>query len=140
MNKWGERSTAGYNKLCSDLKVLCDTVLKEHDCAIVYGYRGRELQHQMFLDGRSKFDYPRSKHNENPSIAVDLAPWVLGVELYDKDYAKFFCGYVLGIADMLYLQGKIKNKIRAGYNWSTKRDKNFKLNTFQDWLHFECER
>lgn len=41
---------------------------------VICGHRGRVEQHQAFVDGKSKLDWPSSRHNTYPSQAVDVAP------------------------------------------------------------------
>jgi peptidoglycan L-alanyl-D-glutamate endopeptidase CwlK len=48
-----------------------------HDITVVCGHRGKEAQHAAFtaVPPTSKLDWPDSKHNAYPSLAVDLAPY-----------------------------------------------------------------
>ena len=48
------------------------------DWMIVCGHRGKVEQEAAFDSGASKVRYPKSKHNQLPSMAVDVAPWVRG--------------------------------------------------------------
>ena len=48
------------------------------DWMIVCGHRGKVEQEAAFDSGASKVRYPKSKHNQTPSMAVDVAPWVRG--------------------------------------------------------------
>lgn len=41
---------------------------------VVCGHRGKNEQNLAFTTGRSKLSWPHSKHNQLPSLAVDLAP------------------------------------------------------------------
>ena len=38
------------------------------------GYRGENDQNAAFANGNSKLKFPNSKHNQLPSLAVDVAP------------------------------------------------------------------
>lgn len=139
MNQWGEKSLVHYETLHRDLQYLCDTVLRYHDCSIIYGHRDEQTQNDLFVAGKSKLIYPKSRHNKYPSEAVDLIPYRKGYNPYgtpqEQAYGKYFCGLVLGIADMLLLEGHMRYAIRWGGNWSTKRDK--RLASFYDGYHFE---
>lgn len=138
MNKWSSKSQAQYDTLHLDLKTLCDAVLIVHDCSILYGNRGKELQNQLFADGKSTLKYPDSKHNTLPSIAVDLLPYRRHWNPYGQGsdkYSAYFSGIVLGIAERLLFEGHMKYKIRWGGNWSTIRNKDFA--SFYDAYHFE---
>lgn len=56
-----------YRKAPFDLTVLC-------------GHRGEEEQNEAFKNGASKLRWPNSKHNAEPSRAVDLAPYPVDYE------------------------------------------------------------
>ena len=55
--------------ICS-LQNLFNEVIKDRDCTILCGYRGKEEQEKAVSEGNSKLHYPHSKHNYNPSCAV----------------------------------------------------------------------
>jgi peptidoglycan L-alanyl-D-glutamate endopeptidase CwlK len=140
MNIWSKSSLEKLKTCHGDLQTLANHVLLVHDCTVVWGSRNEKQQNDMFLQGRSELKYPYSKHNQYPSIAIDLAPYVPelgGVITRDREYSLYFSGIVLGIADILYERGDINNRVRWGGNWSTKRDKNFKNTSFYDGLHYE---
>lgn len=41
---------------------------------VLVGHRDQMEQHQAFINGASKLQWPRSKHNKVPSEAVDIRP------------------------------------------------------------------
>lgn len=43
---------------------------------VVCGHRGKEQQEAAVLAHTSKLHFPNSKHNVEPSLAVDLAPYI----------------------------------------------------------------
>lgn len=52
------------------------------EITIIHGWRGEEIQHQVFIEGNSTKDWPDSKHNhidkvthKAESYAVDYGPW-----------------------------------------------------------------
>ena len=59
-------------------------------------------QGRAFLDGKSKLDWPHSKHNRTPSLAVDIAPYPIDW----KDTGAFMVlrGFVLARAAALGLK------------------------------------
>lgn len=138
MNSWSQSSA---NKLATchpDLQVLANTVLPFHDCKVITGHRNEEQQNRMYAEGKSKLRWPNGKHNSDPSMAIDLAPYRPGDNPWDYEYSLYFAGIVLGIADILYQQGHMVHKVRWGGNWSTDRDyRSFKDVSFYDGLHFE---
>ena len=137
MAQWSQKSQERLNTCHSDLQLLASEVLSIHDCSVVYGHRTEADQNRLFDEGKSKKRWPNSKHNSWPSNAMDLAPYVPGVGLWDYEYVLYFSGLVLGTADMMHKMGSMQHKIRAGMNWSTIRDRNFKLNSFFDGNHYE---
>lgn len=111
-----------------DLQRLFMEVIKNYDCTILEGYRGREEQEKAVKEGNSKLHYPESKHNKIPSLAIDVAPYP--VPDWDNEKGKFvnFAYEVLGIAKMMGI------KIRWGGAWTGKRNKPGQLD---DLPHFE---
>jgi len=139
MNKWSSTSQSNLDTCSPDIIVFANAVLAVHDCTVVWGNRDEKTQNDLYDAKKSQLKYPMSRHNSFPSEAIDLVPYVPGVNPWDTDYSYYFAGLCLGIADTLYTQGKMDKRIRWGGNWSTKRDKNFKETSFYDGLHFELE-
>ena len=137
MRQWSKSSKSKLDTCHPELQLLANEVLKIIDCTVVYGHRNEEEQNRLFADKKSKLQYPDSNHNSLPSVAIDLIPYIPGVEAYDREYILFFSGVVLGVAAKLYEEGKMTHKIRWGGNWSTKVDKNFKTVSFFDGGHYE---
>jgi peptidoglycan L-alanyl-D-glutamate endopeptidase CwlK len=139
MYHYSKKSQAKLDTCDHDLQVLANEVLKYHDASVVWGHRNEEEQERMFRKKVSKLHFPRSKHNSYPSRAIDLVAYVpsLGGQVWTVKYSLYFAGLVLGIADMLYAQGKMTHKVRWGGNWSSKRDVSFTKVRFYDGYHFE---
>jgi peptidoglycan L-alanyl-D-glutamate endopeptidase CwlK len=144
MNYWSKTSKRRLLTCHREIIRFAEEVLQVHDCSVITGYRNSVEQNKLYYatPRRSKLKYPNSKHNINPSIAIDLVPYVpqLGGPTWDNEYSLYFAGLALGVADMLFKNGQMSYKIRCGLNWSTNRQKNFKLNEFRDTLHFELYR
>jgi peptidoglycan L-alanyl-D-glutamate endopeptidase CwlK len=104
-------------------------VVKHFDCSIICGHRSEEEQNKVFYDGKSKVQFPNSKHNSIPSMAVDVAPYINGKICWDKDQLYFFAGFVWGVAKEMGIN------IRLGADWDG--DGNIKDQTFFDRPHFE---
>jgi len=49
--------------------------VREYDCTVLVGHRGKAEQDAAFADGKSKLRWPKSKHNLTPSLAVDVVPY-----------------------------------------------------------------
>jgi peptidoglycan L-alanyl-D-glutamate endopeptidase CwlK len=41
---------------------------------VICGHRNKEDQDQCHKEGKSKLEFPNSKHNKKPSMAVDIGP------------------------------------------------------------------
>ena len=119
-------------KSCHEkLQTLVHLIAAVMPVIVLEGERGEVEQHIAFTTGRSKLDYPHSKHNSKPSMAVDLAP-----APYDpKDLRRLlcFCGYVLGVASAMGI------RIRSGASWSHLPNPVDPLKYFSDLFHFELE-
>ncbi len=57
-----------------DLQKVVTLAASRFPLMVICGYRGKEDQNKAFESGASKLKYPRSRHNKNPSLAVDLGP------------------------------------------------------------------
>ena len=127
MPRFGKRSTNRLLTCHKDLEWLFCAVVKDYDCTILTGYRGRKAQNKAFNEGRSKIRFPDGKHNKKPSIAVDVAPWP--VDWTDTKRFYHFAGYVQGVAESVGIP------IRWGGDW----DRDYDLNdqSFNDLVHFE---
>lgn len=101
---------------------------------IVCGYRGKEAQETAVAAGNSKTPYPQSKHNCEPSRAVDFAPYdsfVKGrIDWGDTKRFYYFAGIIQGIA-----YRELGHFLRYGGDWNG--DTALKDNRFNDLGHFE---
>ena len=129
MPRFGKRSIGRLQTCDQKLQELFYEVVKHFDCSIIEGHRGEERQNKAFADGNSKVKYPNGKHNQNPSVAVDVAPYP--IDWSDRDRFHYFSGYVLGIASQMGLN------IRWGGDWD--QDTQTKDNNFDDLVHFEIK-
>ena len=93
-----------FSKSSKDKLATCDPrlqkvfneVIKHWDCTIIFGFRGKEKQNELFnaKPKRSKKRWPNSKHNSSPAKAIDAAPYPVDWEDAERFYA--FGGFVLG--------------------------------------------
>lgn len=104
-------------------------VIKVWDCTILEGHRTKEQQEKAYKTGRSQVQYPNSKHNIFPSIAIDVAPYPIDWNDWKRFY--HFAGIVIGIAHQMGI------KLRWGGNWDS--DFSLKDNNFNDLVHFEID-
>lgn len=123
------------------LKALFLQVANSMHCQVLCGYRSSAEQEDLFKAGRTKVRGGKSKHNNKPSLAVDVAPLqdkkLIWPDSKAKGYLKqlayyyYFAGVVLGTAETMGL------KIRWGGNWDG--DDTFLDQTFDDLVHFELK-
>ena len=57
------------------LQRLMKSAIVDFDFTVLCGYRDEIAQNKAFAEGKSKLTFPKSKHNSNPSMAVDIAPY-----------------------------------------------------------------
>jgi peptidoglycan L-alanyl-D-glutamate endopeptidase CwlK len=101
------------------------------DFAIVAGHRGQAEQDRCCMEGKSKTPWPTSKHNHQPSLAVDVAPYVGGKIVWnDKELFRDLAHHIFATADRLGI------RLRWGGNWSDNADEP-PHSTFIDMPHFE---
>jgi len=95
---------------------------------ITCGHRDEDTQNRLFEKGKSKFRYPKSKHNKLPSEAFDVACIVNGVITWNRN-------------QYIYLTGKAKVlAIQFGINlrWGSEQDEQILSDQeFQNLIHFE---
>ena len=129
MASFGRTSTKRLRTCHPSLQKLFNEVVKHFDCSIICGHRNEEEQDKVFYDGKSKVQFPNSKHNSTPSRAVDVAPYINGKVCWDKEQLYCFAFFVWGTAIQMGI------KIRLGADWDG--DGNIKDQTFFDRPHFE---
>ena len=109
------------------LQNLFKRIVEKYDCTILVGFRDEANQDKAYKTGHSQLPWPQSLHNQNPSLAVDVAPYPLNWN--DKDRFYHFGGYVQGVAETVGL------KIRWGGDWNDNRDLHDQK--LFDLVHFE---
>lgn len=139
MHQFSKTSKANLQTCHIDLQILFNNVIDRIDCTIVTGHRDQEAQDAAYTAGNSQVQWPDSKHNNTPSLAVDVAPYFEGIGIDWNDTAAFylFAGRVLEIAGRLYAQGAMQYRIRSGADWGTGRTSD---QTLHDPGHFELMR
>lgn len=109
------------------LQVIMEEAIQHIDFTVVYGFRSEEEQNKAFNGGFSKLKWPQSKHNSNPSRAIDIAPYP--VDWTDHKRFIYLAGIVMGIAACKGI------KLRWGGDWNS--NNLFSDERFQDLAHFE---
>jgi peptidoglycan L-alanyl-D-glutamate endopeptidase CwlK len=127
MFKFSQRSKDKLITCHPDLVRLFNEVIKHYDCSVLEGYRSNERQEQLFDDKKTKLRGGQSKHNQNPSLAVDVAPYPIRWNEPERFY--HFGGFVLATAKQLNIP------IRWGGDWDG--DGDVTDQSFNDLPHFE---
>ncbi len=119
-------------RLCTCHKDLIDLIIEVDrliPIRVLTGFRDKDEQDKAFSEGKTKVEYPNSKHNMAPSRAVDIAFVPVNFNNIKKFY--FMAGVVLSLAY------KMKIKVRWGGDWDS--DLDFNDQKFFDLVHFELE-
>lgn len=102
-----------------DIQFVLNEAIKIVDFSVIDGYRGQYRQNKYYWNGSSKLQFPNSKHNRKPSLAVDIIPWPTQ---YSNKYEFYrLAGVILAVAACNNIN------IEWGGDW----------NSFQDMPHFE---
>lgn len=109
MNKYSESSLSRLETCHPKLQTLFKFVLPECDHTILCGHRGKEDQEKAVAEGKSQVHFPNSKHNLEPSRAVDVAP--SPIEWDNEERFKDFAKIVFKNAECLGI------KVVWGGNW-----------------------
>ena len=114
MNKFSKGSEMKIGTLCQSLQKLVRIAIELIDFAVIDGHRDEKTQNRYFKNGISKLRYPSSKHNNNPSLAMDLFP-----EPYIWSNTEAFyrlASVVFGVAEYLDIE------IVWGGHWESLKD------------------
>ena len=129
MPRFGRKSKERLATCDERLQEVFNEVIQFVDCSVLEGHRSQERQDKLYDEGKTKVKYPRGRHNSSPSRAVDVTPYPVDWE----DYERFtlFAGFFLGIAKIMYPD----TKIIWGNDWDG--DFDTKDTNFRDYPHFE---
>lgn len=119
MPKYGKRSEENLSTCHEDLQRLFREVIKHYDCSVLSGYRDEREQHRLFVNGMSQLQYPKSMHNRQPSLGVDVVPYP--IDWNDIYRFKEFMFFVKGVAIGMGIE------IECGGQWTK----------FKDYPHFQ---
>ena len=131
MPVFSKASLKQFETLHPDLQRLLTEAIKYFDFSIVEGFRNKQDQNKAYTKGLSKVQWPNGKHNKNPSLAVDIAPYPIDWSDERKATERFvlLAGFVLCLASQLGLN------VRWGGDWN--QDKDTRNEKFRDYPHFE---
>ena len=127
MYKFGKSSQARLDTCHPKIKEILEEAIQIIDFSVLCGHRGESAQNDAYNSGLSKLQFPQSKHNQMPSIAVDIAPYP--IDWNNKVRFAQLGGIIKGIAHMKGI------KIRCGFDWDM--DGDITDHSFMDWPHIE---
>ena len=130
MPKFGKKSKSRLRTCDDELQSLFNEVVKYFDCSVLVGYRGRNEQNTAYESGHSQVEWPNGKHNKNPSVAVDVAPYPIDWD--DRERFIYFGGFVKGCAFRMGIP------LRWGGDWDN--DTKLSDNKFDDLVHYELSK
>ena len=131
MPSFGAESKRHLATLDPQLQRLMNEAIKHVDFSITCGFRNQVDQDKAFAEGYSKVRWPNGKHNTNPSKAVDIAPYLSGIDWKDIEAFTYLAGIITGVAFMLGIP------IRCGIDWDG--DLNVREHKFKDRPHLELK-
>lgn len=127
---FGDKSRQVFATLDPRLQRVVKELLRYVDVSLLCGTRSRAEQSRLYKEGRTKVRFPKSKHNRNPSLAVDLAPYPYPKTDEDLRVALgFIAGLAMRIADEHHVT------LRWGGDWNM--NGNVEDNGFDDLFHLE---
>jgi peptidoglycan L-alanyl-D-glutamate endopeptidase CwlK len=131
MPSFSKTSKSRLKQCDTRLRNVLNEAIKYYDFSVLCGHRGKKEQDDAFNAGASKVKYPNSKHNKEPSLAVDVAPYPISWE--KKKIPRFFylAGLIMGIAKSMGVP------LRWGHDWDM--DDDFYDQGFNDAPHFEIK-
>lgn len=127
MGSFSKKSLVLLSECDERLVSICNEVIKIYDFSILVTYRGEDEQNKAYIEKKSKFKFPNSKHNKVPSLAIDIAPFPIDF----NDTNRFF--YLAGL--MMATAKKLGVEIRWGGDFNM--NNNFKDSQLVDLVHFE---
>ena len=110
MPKFGKRSRERLATCDPRLQELFEKVVELVDISIICGERNKSAQDEAFATGHSGVQFPNSRHNKAPSMAVDWAPYPIDWE--DRDRFLYVSGIIYGVAREMGI-----DNIRNGADW-----------------------
>ncbi len=127
MPKFGKRSLERLETCDERIQSVMHELIKLMDVTVLEGHRSNERQAELLAAGKSKLGPGKSKHNQMPSLAIDIAPWPIDWD--DAERFSYMAGLAKGIA---HAQGVT---LRWGGDWDS--DGELSDNRFNDLPHLE---
>lgn len=124
------KSIKNYISLDTKLKGAYDFLITWIEAEVYHGHRGRTPQNRLFADGKSKLEFPDSKHNVEPSRAMDLQLYKNGKPVWDKEF------YINANRLLQFYAWHNEFNLRWGGNWD-QDNTIIDDQSFDDLMHWE---
>lgn len=128
MPKFSARSLKNLEQCHPLLQLLMYEAIKVTDFSVICGFRGEREQNEAYDRGASKLKWPQSKHNQTPSLAVDIVPYP--IDWNDERRFRTLGTVVKEIWAQLPEEKKEGWSLSWGGDWKT----------FKDFPHFELRK
>jgi len=130
VNRFGRRSKRELATVAERLQSLANIVLVIKDHSIIKGHRNKQDQNEAFDLGTSKLRWPDGKHNQCPSMAMDVQTYPRPDDEQELREEQL---YLLGLYRAAGHCHHIT--IRTGADWD--QDGEISDNGFDDFFHVE---
>lgn len=127
MPSFGTASRKRLDTCHPDLIQVCELVIPNYDFTVLEGFRSNARQENLYRAGKSTKRAGESKHNSNPSIAVDVVSYPIDWANMERFY--LLAGFMFQAASQLGIT------LRWGFDWDG--DWDHKDQKFMDGPHFE---
>jgi peptidoglycan L-alanyl-D-glutamate endopeptidase CwlK len=144
---YGDRSQAAFDTLDARAQTVLLFIkdVLEIDHSVLEGYRVKAEQNRLFGIGASQLQWPDSSHNQTPSLAVDVVPYVRiagqkgGIHWHNKDpkIQEMYYREMVRFATVFQMVALLVfgYECRWGGDWS--RNWSIMDNKFNDYPHIE---
>lgn len=131
MYSYSKRSKENLATTHQLIQKIFNEAIRHYDISVLEGHRGEKEQNEAYEKGYSQVKFPYSKHNSNPSMAVDAVPFP--IKWNDTKRMTHFAGIIIGISRVM-LKGT-GYKLISGIDWDG--DGEILEHKFLDYPHFE---
>jgi peptidoglycan L-alanyl-D-glutamate endopeptidase CwlK len=109
----------------------------EIDHKVLQGHRGKEEQNSLLAEKKTTLSWPFSKHNQLPSLAVDVVPCpIKWGSTNPREIAKY-TQEIIRLATIIQMVAKFKFGVTVRWGGDWDRDWSLMDNTFNDYPHLE---
>jgi peptidoglycan L-alanyl-D-glutamate endopeptidase CwlK len=129
MPRFGQESERVLDTVDTRLVLAARKVVRTFDCKALEGFRGAARQEHLYRTKKSHLRWPHSKHNRNPSLALDIAPYP--VDWDDRDRFHYFAG--------VFMQEALNLGIELVWGGDWDGDWQVRDNVFDDLAHFNIK-